>query len=62
MDNSAFKSVAFGGFDKQDVIRYIEQSAKEAADAQEKLRQENEALRAEGEALREQVRQLQERL
>lgn len=62
MENYAFKSVAFGGFDKQDVIRYIEQSAKEAADAQEKLRQENEALRAEGEALREQVRQLQERL
>ena len=31
MENYAFKSVAFGGFDKQDVIHYIEQTAKEAA-------------------------------
>ena len=36
MENSIFKSVAFGGFDKQDVIRYIEQAAREASDAQEK--------------------------
>ena len=28
MENYAFKSVAFGGFDKQDVIHYIEQTAK----------------------------------
>ena len=33
MENNTFKSVAFGGFDKQDVIRYIEQSAREAAEA-----------------------------
>ena len=29
MENYAFKSVAFGGFDKQDVIHYIEQTATE---------------------------------
>ena len=31
MANYSIKSVAFGGFDKQDVIRYIEQTAEEAA-------------------------------
>lgn len=29
MENSTFKSVAFGGFDKQDVIGYIERAARE---------------------------------
>lgn len=62
MENNSFRTVAFGGFDKQDVIRYIEQSAKEAADAQEALRRENEALRTDAEALRTQVRELEERL
>ena len=27
MDNYSIKSVTFGGFDKQDVIRYIEETA-----------------------------------
>ena len=62
MENSIFKSVAFGGFDKQDVIRYIEQAAREASDAQEKLRRENEALRTEAETLRDRVRELEEQL
>ena len=44
MENYAFKSVAFGGFDKQDVIHYIEQTAKEAAAVQERLQKENEDL------------------
>lgn len=47
MENNTFKSVAFGGFDKQDVICYIEQTAKEAAAVQERLQQENDGLRAE---------------
>ena len=33
MENNIFKSVAFGGFDKQDVIGYIERTAREAAEA-----------------------------
>ena len=37
MDNYSIKSVAFGGFDKQDVIRYIEQSAQNAAAIQQDL-------------------------
>ena len=62
MENYAFKSVAFGGFDKQDVIHYIEQTAKEAAAAQERLQKEKEDLQAEADSLRTQVRELQTRL
>ncbi len=51
MENHTFKSVAFGGFDKQDVIAYIQQTAQETAAEQEKLRRENEALLSEKEAL-----------
>ena len=45
MDNYPIKSVTFGGFDKQDVIRYIEQTAQQAAAAQQTLQAENENLR-----------------
>lgn len=58
MENYAFKSVAFGGFDKQDVIHYIEQTAKEAAAVQERLQKENEDLQTEADSLRTQVREL----
>ena len=44
MDNYSIKSVAFGGFDKQDVIRYIEQSAQDAAAIQQELETEIESL------------------
>lgn len=45
MDNYSIKSVTFGGFDKQDVIQYIERSAQEAAGIQKKLQEENDGLR-----------------
>ena len=45
MENYPIKSVTFGGFDKQDVIRYIEQAAQQAAAAQQTLQAENEDLR-----------------
>lgn len=45
MDNYPIKSVTFGGFDKQDVIRYIEQTAQQAAAAQQALQAENDELR-----------------
>lgn len=35
MENNTFKSVAFGGFAKQDVIDYIEKMARESAAAQD---------------------------
>ncbi|WP_455582850.1 hypothetical protein [Dysosmobacter sp.] len=62
MENNTFKSVTFGGFDKQDVIAYIERTAREAAAVQEKLQQENDGLKAETEALRGQVDGLQAQL
>lgn len=46
MENNTFKSVTFGGFDKQDVIRYIEQASREAAEVQERLQKENDDLRS----------------
>ena len=55
MENNTFKSVAFGGFDKQDVIRYIEQSSREAAELQERLQQELDGLRAKVQALETQA-------
>lgn len=61
MERYTIKSVAFGGFDKEDVARYIEQLSHEA----EALREERDALRQRLEqaeeaeaALREQVRTL----
>lgn len=65
MDNYSIKSVTFGGFDKQDVIQYIERTAKEAADAQKELQEENDGLREklaaaeqEAAAMRAQVEEL----
>lgn len=52
MDNYSIKTVTFGGFDKQDVIRYIEESAQTAAAAQKKLQSQNDTLTAENAALR----------
>ena len=67
MGSSTFKSVAFGGFDKQDVVRYIEESAKEHAEAVRRLQAEKaelsstlESLSAEKESLAQQLAQLQE--
>lgn len=47
MENYSFKTVTFGGFDKQDVMRYIEQASEKAAAVQRSLEAENEALRKE---------------
>lgn len=58
MDQYAIKSVTFGGFDKQDVIRYIEQTTETANAAQKELQEQNDALRAENETLRSQVEAL----
>lgn len=67
MENNTIKSVMFGGFDKQDVINYIEKAAKESADAQHTLEEENQELQErlaelsrENEMLRAQVDKLSE--
>jgi len=60
VNNYPIKSVTFGGFDKQDVISYIERTATEAAGVQQELRDEAEQLRkqlAEAEAARDSLRE-----
>lgn len=59
MDQYPIKSVTFGGFDKQDVINYIETLSRESAAAQERLQQESQDLRKE---LETSTRELQEKL
>ena len=54
MENNAFKSVTFGGFAKQDVIDYIEKTARENAAVVEQLQTENSALQKELKELKEQ--------
>jgi len=65
MENYSFKSVAFGGFDKQDVVHYLERMSEQAAAAREELEAEAERLRAQAakdgeelERLRAQVEEL----
>lgn len=58
MSQYAIKSVTFGGFDKQDVIRYIEQAAETANAAQKELQAQNDALRTENEALQASIETL----
>ena len=58
MENYPIKSVTFGGFDKQDVINYIEQAAQKAVDAQNELQAENESLREQTESLRKTAEEL----
>ena len=48
----SFKSTAFGGFDKQDVMQYIERSAKERRETERALIAERDRLLREAEELR----------
>ena len=54
MERNAIKSVAFGGFDKEDVARYIEQLSQEM----EKLREERDALQEKAERLEKETDEL----
>lgn len=58
MEQNAIKSVAFGGFDKQDVARYIEQISQET----EKLREERDTLREQMEQLTQETAALREQV
>lgn len=62
MENYSFKSVAFGGFDKQDVIRYLEQSAEKTAAERRELETENAKLRKQAEEQAERLSRLEERV
>lgn len=61
MDQYSFKSVTFGGFDKQDVVNYLEQASEKAAAAQSALEHENEDLRRQLEELTAKNQELQDR-
>ena len=45
MESYTFKTVTFGGFDKQDVARYVEQLTQEHSTALAALQEENAALK-----------------
>ena len=55
MENNTFKSVTFGGFAKQDVIDYIEKTARENAAVVEQLQKESAALQEEVKNLKAQL-------
>ena len=58
MESYSFKSVAFGGFDKQDVVRYLEQASEKAAAVQRELEEENGNLRKQAEETAEELERL----
>lgn len=61
MEQYAIKSVAFGGFDKKDVARYIEQLSQESGNLREErntLQERLEQAEQEMAALREQLQEL----
>ncbi len=58
MESKTFKSVTFGGFDKQDVISYIQQTAKNAEAAQTALENENRNLKSENDKLADEANHL----
>ena len=62
MENYSFRSVPFGGFDKQDVVRYIEQASEKAAAVQRELQEENHSLRSKTAELEDQVEDLQSQI
>ncbi|MBO5917629.1 MAG: hypothetical protein J6Q14_02550 [Oscillospiraceae bacterium] len=61
MDNR-FRSAAIGGFHRQDVINYLEQSAREYTAALDQLRAQLEQEQAQGAQLRDQLQSAREEL
>ena len=66
--DTTFKTTVFGGFDKQDVVAYIEKAARESGERIAALEKERDELAAarlewerEGETLRETSQELQRR-
>ena len=59
MDNK-FRSTAFGGFNRQDVMDYLERSVKEHNQALEKVNAQLTEARSEADQLREQLAQVRE--
>lgn len=57
-----FRTAAFGGFQKQDVLDFVEASAKEHAQQVEQLTRELEQARTDGEAAAQESQELAQRL
>lgn len=62
MENNAFKGSLFGGFNRQDVMNYIEKSARESAELIQQDQERIAALEQEAAELRETREQLQAQL
>ena len=62
MENYPIKSVTFGGFDKQDVVNYIQQAAQQAQQQQSSLQSENDRLREQVESLSRELSSLRSQL
>lgn len=60
MENNTFKGSMFGGFKRQDVLDYIEKTAKENSEAAEKANSEIESLKKELEQAKSDVSRLTE--
>ena len=61
MDNHTFKSVAFGGFDKQDVAAYIEKISQEYTAQVQELERSRAALQEDSDTLRRQLESLRQK-
>ena len=60
MDSFSIKSVTFGGFDKLDVVRYIDNLSKTSAGEKQGLEEENRELRDENRRLRDRTASLED--
>lgn len=58
--NTTFKTCLFGGFDREDVISYIEKTAKESRERIQELTDGNEALRRDNDAMRQELESLRQ--
>ncbi len=56
--SNTFKTCLFGGFDKEDVISYIEKTARENRERTQELTDANEALQRENDAMRQELESL----
>ena len=59
---TSFKTCMFGGFDREDVISFIQKTAEENQTRLDALTAENEKLLAEQQATEQQNRELSDRL
>lgn len=56
--NTNFKTALFGGFDREDVVSYIEKTAKETQEKLDALESENTRLKADNERIEQALRTL----